>query len=149
MKLKLRKKKELTKACLFWLHYAEVVAHGDSELDKMSAMEREAERLRMVLDIKVKLQLKTAINRAVSRNDMATVMDALEVSAEMHRKDSNNVPEFVQRHLLSLSIWEELRFWDGYFDYSMMRSLDNNKSADDLTLWTAQLVVVATHMVLG
>jgi hypothetical protein len=45
-----------------------------------------------------------------SRNDMATVMDALEVSAEMHRKDSNNVPEFVQRHLLSLSIWEELRY---------------------------------------
>lgn len=41
---------------------------------------------------------------------MATVMDALEVSAEMHRKDSNNVPEFVQRHLLSLSIWEELRY---------------------------------------
>ncbi|KAJ4797224.1 stomatal cytokinesis defective / SCD1 protein (SCD1) [Rhynchospora pubera] len=193
--------------------YAEVVANGDSELDKLSAMEREAERLRMVLDIKVKLQglwekllrlrptddplssfeygtilaliesdaegiggsgfvecirehiiagwqcrltdeqfiavkelLKTAINRAVSRNDMATVMDALEVSAEMHRKDSNNVPEYVQRHLLSLSIWEELRFWDGYFDYSMKRALDNNKSADDLTLWTAQLVVVATHM---
>ncbi|KAF3320065.1 DENN domain and WD repeat-containing protein SCD1 [Carex littledalei] len=100
----------------FSTSYAEVVAHGDSELDKMSAMEREAERLRMVLDIKVKLQgwqcrltdeqfiavkelLKTAINRAVSRNDMATVMDALEVSAEMHRNDSNNVPEFVQRHL--------------------------------------------------
>ncbi|KAF3321461.1 DENN domain and WD repeat-containing protein SCD1 [Carex littledalei] len=38
--------------------YAEVVANGDSELDKMSAMEREAERLRMVLDIKVKLQME-------------------------------------------------------------------------------------------
>ena len=27
----------------------------------------------------------------------------------LHRKDSNNVPEYVQRHLLYLSIWEELR----------------------------------------
>ncbi|KAJ3671152.1 hypothetical protein LUZ60_008578 [Juncus effusus] len=194
--------------------YAEVLASNtDSELDKLSAQEREDERLRMVLDIKVKLQglwekllrlrptddplssfeygtilaliesdaegiggsgfvecirehiiagwqcrltdeqfiavkelLKTAINRAVSRADMATVMDALEVSAEMYRKDANNVSEYVQRQLLSLSIWEEQRFWDGYFDYSMKRAIENNKSADDLTLWTAHLIVVATHM---
>ena len=55
-------------------------------------------------------QLKTAINRATSRNDMSTIRDALEVSAEMYRKDSNNVPDYVQRHLLSLSIWDELRY---------------------------------------
>lgn len=54
-------------------------------------------------------QLKTAINRATSRNDMATVRDALEVSAEMYKKDTNNVSDYVQRHLRSLSIWEELR----------------------------------------
>lgn len=56
------------------------------------------------------LQLKTAINRAAARNDMLTVRDALEVSAEIYRKDSNNVPDYVQRHLLPLSIWDELRY---------------------------------------
>lgn len=40
---------------------------------------------------------------------MATVRDALEVSAEMYKKDMNNVSDYVQRHLRSLSIWEELR----------------------------------------
>lgn len=55
------------------------------------------------------LQLKTAINRATSRNDMSTVRDALEVSAEMYKMDPNNVQDYVQRHLLSLSIWDELR----------------------------------------
>lgn len=56
-----------------------------------------------------KIQLKTAISRATSRNDMATIRDALEVSAEMYKKDTNNVSDYVQRHLRSLSIWEELR----------------------------------------
>ncbi|KAL6879649.1 hypothetical protein ACP4OV_012308 [Aristida adscensionis] len=56
------------------------------------------------------LSLKTAITRVNSRSDMATNRDALEVSAEMYRKDPNNVPDYVQRHLLSLSVWEELRF---------------------------------------
>ena len=56
------------------------------------------------------LQLKTAISRATSRNDMATVRDALEVSAEMFKKDTNNVSDFVQRHLRSITIWEELRY---------------------------------------
>lgn len=41
---------------------------------------------------------------------MATVRDALEVSAEMYKKDVNNVSDYVQRHLRSLSIWEELRY---------------------------------------
>lgn len=55
-------------------------------------------------------QLKTAINLATARNDLATIRDALEVSSEMHRKDVNNVPDYVQRHLRSLSIWDELRY---------------------------------------
>lgn len=94
--------------------------------------------------IAVKELLKTAINRASSRNDMSTIRDALEVSAEMYRKDSNNVPDYVQRHLLSLSVWDELRFWDGYFEYLMERS--SNKVANYVTLLTAQLIVMATHM---
>ncbi|KAI8542951.1 hypothetical protein RHMOL_Rhmol08G0180200 [Rhododendron molle] len=94
--------------------------------------------------IAVKELLKTAINRATSRNDMATVRDALEVSAEMYKKDTNNVSDYVQRHLRSLSIWEELRFWEGYFDYLMDRS--SSKSANYATLVTTQLIIVASHM---
>ncbi|KAJ4959695.1 hypothetical protein NE237_019605 [Protea cynaroides] len=94
--------------------------------------------------VAVKELLKTAISRATSRNDMATVRDALEVSAEMFKKDSNNVPDYVQRHLLSLSIWEELRFWEGYFDYLMDQS--SSKEANYVTLVTAQLVIMASHM---
>ncbi|WVY98973.1 hypothetical protein V8G54_031124 [Vigna mungo] len=54
-------------------------------------------------------RLKTAINRATSRNDLLTIRDALEVSSDMYKKDNNNVPDYCQRHLISLPIWEELR----------------------------------------
>ncbi|EOY20984.1 Stomatal cytokinesis defective / SCD1 protein (SCD1) isoform 2 [Theobroma cacao] len=94
--------------------------------------------------IAVKELLKTAISRATSRNDVSTIRDALEVSAEMYKKDANNVPDYVQRHLISLSIWEELRFWEGYFDYLMEQS--SNKSANYATMVTAQLIVLALHM---
>ncbi|KAL9330197.1 hypothetical protein ACSQ67_005200 [Phaseolus vulgaris] len=72
--------------------------------------------------IAVKELLKTAINRATSRNDLLTIRDALEVSSDMYKKDNNNVPDYCQRHLISLPIWEELRFWEGYFDYLMEQS---------------------------
>ncbi|XP_057417026.1 DENN domain and WD repeat-containing protein SCD1 isoform X4 [Lotus japonicus] len=94
--------------------------------------------------IAVKELLKTAINRATSRNDLLTIRDALEVSSDMYKKDNNNVPDYVQRHLISLSIWEELRFWEGYFDYLMEQS--SNKSANYASLVTAQLVILASHM---
>ncbi|KAI4350895.1 hypothetical protein L6164_005300 [Bauhinia variegata] len=94
--------------------------------------------------IAVKELLKTAINRATSRNDLLTIRDALEVSSEMYKKDINNVRDYVQRHLISLSIWEELRFWEGYFDYLMEQS--SNAPANYASLVTAQLVVVASHM---
>ncbi|PRQ32932.1 hypothetical protein RchiOBHm_Chr5g0051881 [Rosa chinensis] len=74
--------------------------------------------------------LKTAISRATSRNDWMTIRDALEVSAEMFKKDGNNVSDYVQRHLISLSIWEELRFWESYFDCLMERS--SNKPLHEL-----------------
>ncbi|KAI5660173.1 hypothetical protein M9H77_28966 [Catharanthus roseus] len=94
--------------------------------------------------IAVKELLKTAISRAISRNDMATIRDALEVSAEMYKKDVNGVSDYIQRHLRSLAIWEELRFWEGYFDYLMDRF--SSKSANYATLVSTQLIVVATHM---
>lgn len=94
--------------------------------------------------IAVKELLKTAISRATSRNDMLTIRDAIEVSAEMYKKDANNVADYIQRHLISLSIWEELRFWEGYFDYLMERS--SNKSANYASLVTAQLIVLTSHM---
>ncbi|XP_011072936.1 DENN domain and WD repeat-containing protein SCD1-like [Sesamum indicum] len=183
----------------------------DSYYESLSAMERDAERERMVLDIKVKLQglwlrllklettedplssfeygtilaliesdaegiggsgfvecirehiytgwncqlteeqfiavkelLKTAISRAIARNDMATIRDALEVSAEMHKKDMNNVSDYVQGHIRFLSIWEELRFWEGYFDDLIDRFA--SKSTNYATLVTTQLIIVAIHM---
>ncbi|KDO41983.1 hypothetical protein CISIN_1g0010393mg, partial [Citrus sinensis] len=94
--------------------------------------------------IAVKELLKTAIGRATSRNDVSTIRDALEVSAEMFKKDANNVSDYVQRHLISLSIWEELRFWEGYFDYLMDRF--SSKSANYASLVSAQLITVASHM---
>lgn len=51
-----------------------------------------------------------AVSRAASRSDLSTVRDALEVSAEMFKKDANNVSDYVQRHLISIPIWEELRY---------------------------------------
>lgn len=75
-----------------------------------------------------RMQLKTAITRANSRSDLATIRDALEVSAEMYRKDPNNVQDYVQRHLLSLSVWEELRYvilsarWPDQFHFEVWHS---------------------------
>ena len=46
---------------------------------------------------------------------MSTIRDALEVSAEMYKRDANNVSDYVQRHLISLSIWEELRYTFSHF----------------------------------
>nr|XP_027125149.1 DENN domain and WD repeat-containing protein SCD1 [Coffea arabica] len=94
--------------------------------------------------IAVKELLKTAITRATSRNDMATIRDALEVSAEIYKKDVNNVSDYVQRHLRSLPVWDDLRFWEGYFDYLLDRF--SSKSANYATLVTTQLIVMATHM---
>ncbi|XP_015584441.1 DENN domain and WD repeat-containing protein SCD1 isoform X1 [Ricinus communis] len=94
--------------------------------------------------IAVKELLKTAISRATSRNDVSTIRDALEVSAEMYKKDANNVPDYVQRHLSALSIWEELRFWEGYFDHLMEHS--SSKSANYAALVTTHLILVASHM---
>ncbi|XP_075661445.1 DENN domain and WD repeat-containing protein SCD1-like isoform X1 [Castanea sativa] len=188
-----------------------MLAGKDSKAGSLSPMERAAERERMVLDIKVKLQglwlrllklgatedplasfeygtilaliesdaegiggsgfvecirehihsgwncqlteeqfiavkelLKTAISRATSRNDVMTIRDALEVSAEMYKKDANNVSDYIQRHLISLSIWEELRFWEGYFEYLMEQS--SNKSANYASIVAVQLIMVASHM---
>ncbi|CAK7349759.1 unnamed protein product [Dovyalis caffra] len=97
--------------------------------------------------IAVKELLKTAISRATSRNDLSTIRDALEVSAEMYKRDANNVSDYVQRHLISLSIWEELRFWEGYFEYLMEHP--SSKSASYAALVTTQLILVALHMVVG
>ncbi|GAB4850614.1 Scytalone dehydratase [Ancistrocladus abbreviatus] len=94
--------------------------------------------------IAVKELLKTAITGATSRNDMSTVRDALEVSAEMYKKDVNNVSDYIQRHLYSLSVWEDIRFWEGYAEYLMEKS--SNKSSNYATLVMTQLITVASHL---
>nr|VDD38388.1 unnamed protein product [Brassica oleracea] len=87
--------------------------------------------------------LKMAVSRAASRNDLSTVQYALEVSAEMFKKDASNVSDYV-RHLISIPIWEELRFWEGYFEYLMEQPA--NESVNYATLVTARLIIVASHM---
>ncbi|GLJ48583.1 hypothetical protein SUGI_1024890 [Cryptomeria japonica] len=94
--------------------------------------------------IAVKELLKTAISRATSRNDMITVMDALEISADIYKRDDNNVPDYVQRHLGLLPAWDEVRFWEVYFETIMEKAAD--KLANYATLVTEQLIVIASHM---
>ncbi|KVI04493.1 dDENN domain-containing protein, partial [Cynara cardunculus var. scolymus] len=162
---------------------------GESKGESLSPRERAAERERMVLDIKVKLQglwlrlLKLgATDDPLSSFEYGTILALIEidaegiggsgfvecirehihsgwqgqlteeqfiavkelVSAEMYKKDRNHVSDFVQRHLRSLSIWEELRFWDVYFEYLM--ECFSNKSTNYAALVTAQLIILATHM---
>ncbi|KAL9256163.1 DENN domain and WD repeat-containing protein [Drosera capensis] len=94
--------------------------------------------------IAVKELLKTAITRATSRSNMSTIRDALEVSAEMYKKDVNNVSDYIERHLLPLPIWEDIRFWEGYAEYLLEQS--SNKSSNYATLVMTQLITVASHL---
>ncbi|XP_078432059.1 stomatal cytokinesis defective / SCD1 protein (SCD1) isoform X2 [Wolffia australiana] len=94
--------------------------------------------------IAVRELLKTAVSRAAARNDLATIRDALEVSAEMYKKDANNVTDYVQRQLISLPIWDDSHFWEGYFNYLMEST--PIKSVNCVALVTTQLIIVASHM---
>ncbi|KAI3523756.1 hypothetical protein L1887_02134 [Cichorium endivia] len=195
------KRKQILAAASGALEYAakhtpsspSLYADGDSKGESLSPRERAAERERMVLDIKVKLQglwlrlLKLgATGDPLSSFEYGTILalieiDAegiggsgfvecirehihsgwkghlteeqfiavkelrcLEVSAEMYKKDRNSVSDYVQRDLRSLSIWEELRFWDVYFEYLM--ECFSNKSTNYAALVTTQLIILATHM---
>ncbi|XP_057519264.1 DENN domain and WD repeat-containing protein SCD1-like [Amaranthus tricolor] len=94
--------------------------------------------------IAVKELVKGLITCATYQNDMATLKDALELSAAMYKKDFNNVSDYVQRHLLSLSIWEDSGFWEAFFESLMEQS--SRKSSSDDNLIFSQLIVVASHM---
>ncbi|KAL9239022.1 hypothetical protein vseg_013381 [Gypsophila vaccaria] len=96
------------------------------------------------LFIAVKELVKEVVIRAFHRKDMRTVKDALAVSAEIYRIDLNGIPDYIQRHLLSLSIWENIRFWKTFFDYLMDQS--SVKSPDKENLILSQLTMVALHM---
>ncbi|KAK9714124.1 hypothetical protein RND81_06G073100 [Saponaria officinalis] len=96
------------------------------------------------LFIAVKELVKGVVIRAFHRNDMLTLGDALSVSAEIYRNDLNGVPDYIQRHLLSLSIWENIGFWKTFFDYLMEQS--SIKSSDKENLILSQLMMVALHM---
>ncbi|MCO5590562.1 hypothetical protein L7F22_044533 [Adiantum nelumboides] len=94
--------------------------------------------------IAVKELIKTTVSLAISRNDMVTIRAALEFSAVVYRKDVGSVADYIQRHLGVLPIWDELRFWDGYFDCLMDNVAD--KSGNFAALVSEQLVMVAQHM---
>ncbi|KAH9556185.1 hypothetical protein CY35_07G012700 [Sphagnum magellanicum] len=91
----------------------------------------------------VKELMKTTINRATMRGDMPTVCGALEITAEIYRKDLGNVTDYIQRHLGTLPVWDELRFWEFYFE-KLENASDKTGSYADIV--TEQLVVLAKHM---
>lgn len=93
----------------------------------------------------VKELMKTTISRAASRNDMKIVRHSLEIASEIHRKDHANVTDYIQRHLGALPVWDDLRFWEGYFDHLMYMDSDN-KNGPYAALVTEHLVVLAKHM---
>ncbi|XP_021736318.1 DENN domain and WD repeat-containing protein SCD1-like isoform X2 [Chenopodium quinoa] len=94
--------------------------------------------------VAVKEMVKELITCATYQNDMPTLREALEVSAEMYRKDFNNVSDYVQRHLISLSIWEDTGFWEAFFESLMEQSLSKSSSNESLIM--SQLILIASHM---
>ncbi|KAG0581684.1 hypothetical protein KC19_4G271700 [Ceratodon purpureus] len=93
----------------------------------------------------VKELMKTTISRAFSRNDMTTIRDSLEIASEIHRKDHASVTDYLQRHLGALPVWDEPRFWEGYFEH-LMDMDSESKSGPYSSLVTEHLVVLAKHM---
>uniref|UniRef100_A0A803NCD2 uDENN domain-containing protein n=1 Tax=Chenopodium quinoa TaxID=63459 RepID=A0A803NCD2_CHEQI len=95
--------------------------------------------------VAVKEMVKELITCATYQNDMPTLREALEVSAEMYRKDFNNVSDYVQRHLISLSIWEDTGFWEAFFESLMEQSLSKSSSNESVIM--SQLILIASHMI--
>uniref|UniRef100_A0A6N2MG58 cDENN domain-containing protein n=1 Tax=Salix viminalis TaxID=40686 RepID=A0A6N2MG58_SALVM len=89
--------------------------------------------------IAVKELRKTAISCATSRNDVSTIED----SAEIYKRDANNVSDYVQRHLISLCIWEELRFWEELFALCFSPA-GSSKPLWDVILYTVSDVPLPT-----
>ncbi|CAM6088951.1 unnamed protein product [Calypogeia fissa] len=98
--------------------------------------------------IAVKELIKTTVSRATSRNDMDTVRDALEIAFQVHRKDISGVSDNIQRHLEALPVWDEFRFWEGYFDIILERAEQQTGSnfQNYASLVTDQLIVLSQHM---
>lgn len=94
--------------------------------------------------IAVKELMKTTVSRATSRNDLSTVQDCLNLSSKIYWKENGSVPDYVERHLGVLPVWDELRFWEGYFETIMDKSAD--KSGNYAALVMEQLTVLAQHM---
>lgn len=67
----------------------------------------------LLLFVICETKVKRLVTSATHHNDIPSLKDALEVSVEMYKKDFNNVSDYIQRHLLSQSIWED----PGYASY--------------------------------
>ncbi|XP_010677977.2 DENN domain and WD repeat-containing protein SCD1 isoform X1 [Beta vulgaris subsp. vulgaris] len=88
--------------------------------------------------------VKRLVTSATHHNDIPSLKDALEVSVEMYKKDFNNVSDYIQRHLLSQSIWEDPGFWEAFFESLMEQS--SSKSSSNESHLMSQLIMVAAHM---
>ncbi|KAL2624334.1 hypothetical protein R1flu_008579 [Riccia fluitans] len=98
--------------------------------------------------IAVKELIKITVSRATSRNDMGTVRDSLEISFQVHKKDMAGISDYIQRHLGTLPVWNEPRFWDGYFEVILERAEQQTGSnfQNYASLVTEQLIALAQHM---
>eukprot|EP00271_Cylindrocystis_brebissonii_P022094 TRINITY_DN830_c0_g9_i1.p1 TRINITY_DN830_c0_g9~~TRINITY_DN830_c0_g9_i1.p1 ORF type:complete len:1306 (+),score=216.55 TRINITY_DN830_c0_g9_i1:618-4535(+) len=84
-------------------------------------------------------------SRASTRsNGLHTVLKALEVAAKVHKKDASGVKDYVQRHIGSLPVWQDFRFWDFYFSTRMERHVLRERNHADTVL--EELIAVAHHM---
>ncbi|BBN12485.1 protein MpSCD [Marchantia polymorpha subsp. ruderalis] len=98
--------------------------------------------------IAVKELIKTTVSRATSRDDMVTVRDSLEIAFQVHKKDMAGIPDYIQRHLGTLPVWNDPRFWEGYFDVILERAEQQTGSnfQNYASLVTEQLIALAQHM---
>ncbi|KAL3688572.1 hypothetical protein R1sor_014881 [Riccia sorocarpa] len=98
--------------------------------------------------IAVKELIKTTVGRATSRNDMGTIRDSLEIASQVHKKDMAGISDYIQRHLGTLPVWSESRFWEGYFEVILEKAEQQTGSnfQNYASLVTEQLIALAQHM---
>ncbi|GAQ82931.1 Calmodulin-binding protein CRAG [Klebsormidium nitens] len=93
----------------------------------------------------VKELLKTVVKRATSRDDFLTVQFAMDISAQLFRRDSASVCDYIQRHIGHLPVWESLLFWETAFATAMEQCPEKGLGRSRVAL--RQLLILADHMV--
>ena len=59
------------------------------------------------------LQVILAISGATTRNDLSSVLSALELATQLHTTDGAGMRDTVVRHVGSLPVWKDFRWGEG------------------------------------